>query len=58
MMVSIMYRGWFIHMLERFPKPEDFSQALYSFDVGRNDLHLGLKLMTQEKLKETVDDIR
>ncbi|KAK1574888.1 hypothetical protein Q3G72_000774 [Acer saccharum] len=28
------------------PRPEDFSKALYTFDIGQNDLHSGLKLMT------------
>ncbi|TXG56196.1 hypothetical protein EZV62_017509 [Acer yangbiense] len=39
------------------PRTEDFSKALYTFDIGQNDLHSGLKLMTVEQLKESVSGI-
>ncbi|XP_024024014.1 GDSL esterase/lipase At5g14450 [Morus notabilis] len=39
------------------PRPEDFSKALYSLDIGQNDLHAGLKSMTEEQLKGSFPDI-
>ncbi|XP_062110438.1 GDSL esterase/lipase At5g14450-like [Humulus lupulus] len=33
------------------PRPEDFSKALYTFDIGQNDLHFGFKAMGEEQLK-------
>ncbi|KAM6562325.1 hypothetical protein CsatB_022323 [Cannabis sativa] len=33
------------------PRPEDFSKALYTFDIGQNDLHFGLKATGEEQLK-------
>ncbi|KAK2636597.1 hypothetical protein Ddye_031389 [Dipteronia dyeriana] len=39
------------------PRPDDFSKALYTFDIGQNDLQSGLKLMTEEPLKESVSGI-
>lgn len=38
-------------MKTSLPRPEDFSKALYTFDIGQNDLHFGLKSMTEEQLK-------
>ncbi|GMN33808.1 hypothetical protein TIFTF001_046750 [Ficus carica] len=39
------------------PRPEDFSKALYSFDIGQNDLHAGLKTMTEDQLKASFPNI-
>lgn len=40
------------------PKEEDFSQALYTFDIGQNDLTAGYKLnMSTEQVKAYVPDL-
>ncbi|XP_055806985.1 GDSL esterase/lipase At3g26430-like [Solanum dulcamara] len=40
------------------PKEEDFSQALYSFDIGQNDLTAGYKLnMSTDQVKAYVPDL-
>lgn len=40
------------------PKEEDFSQALYTFDIGQNDLTSGYKLnMSTEQVKAYVPDL-
>ncbi|PON99077.1 Lipase [Trema orientale] len=39
------------------PRPDDFSKALYTFDIGQNDLHFGLKSMTEEQLKASFPNI-
>ena len=39
------------------PRPEDFAKALYTLDIGQNDLHFGLKSMTEEQLKALFPNI-
>ncbi|XP_006357594.1 GDSL esterase/lipase At3g26430-like [Solanum tuberosum] len=40
------------------PKEEDFSQALYTFDIGQNDLTAGYKLnMSTDQVKAYVPDL-
>lgn len=39
------------------PRPEDFSKALYTFDVGQNDLSVGLRTMNNEQLRTAIVDI-
>jgi phospholipase/lecithinase/hemolysin len=40
------------------PKKEYFSQALYTFDIGQNDLTAGLKLnMTSDQIKAYIPDV-
>ncbi|KAM7269715.1 hypothetical protein ACFE04_025212 [Oxalis oulophora] len=39
------------------PKPEDFGKALYTFDIGQNDLHAGFKLMTNKQVVESIPGI-
>lgn len=35
-------------------RPKDFSKALYTFDIGQNDLAIGFQNMTEEQLKATI----
>ncbi|VVB04128.1 unnamed protein product [Arabis nemorensis] len=45
----------FEHLL---PRKEYFSQALYTFDIGQNDLTAGLKLnMTADQIKAYIPDV-
>lgn len=45
----------FGHLL---PRKEYFSQALYTFDIGQNDLTTGLKLnMTTDQIKAYIPDV-
>lgn len=40
------------------PKEDYFSEALYTFDIGQNDLTAGYKLnMTTEQVKAYVPDV-
>lgn len=40
------------------PKEDSFSQALYTFDIGQNDLTAGYKLnLTTEQVKAYVPDV-
>ncbi|CAN7003702.1 unnamed protein product [Brassica oleracea var. botrytis] len=38
-------------------RPKDFSKALYTFDIGQNDLAIGFQNMTEEQLKATIPAI-
>lgn len=55
--------GWFFNQDKKssnrsnLPRPEDFSKALYIFDIGQNDLAAGFRTMTNEKLKAEIPDI-
>ena len=43
---------------ELLPKEEYFSEALYTFDIGQNDLTAGYKLnLTSEQVKAYVPDV-
>ncbi|KAK3183561.1 hypothetical protein Dsin_030847 [Dipteronia sinensis] len=39
------------------PRPRDFSRALYTFDIGQNDLVYGLKHSNEEQVRATIPDI-
>ncbi|KAK3416718.1 hypothetical protein EUGRSUZ_H02485 [Eucalyptus grandis] len=41
----------------RLPLPGDFSNALYTLDIGQNDLHLGFKFMTEEQARASIPNI-
>ncbi|KAB1213142.1 hypothetical protein CJ030_MR5G015864 [Morella rubra] len=38
----------------RLPRPEDFSKALYTLDIGQNDLHAGFSSMTEKQVLESI----
>ncbi|XP_057948791.1 GDSL esterase/lipase At5g14450-like [Malania oleifera] len=37
-----------------FPRPEDFSKALYTMDAGQNDLHAGFLSMAEDEMKASI----
>lgn len=39
------------------PKPESFLRALFTLDIGQNDLHAGLNSLTEEQVKATIPQI-
>lgn len=39
------------------PNPEDFNKAIYTFDIGQNDLSVGFRKMSNEQLLATLPDI-
>lgn len=42
---------------DRLPRPEDFTRALYAFDIGQNDLHAGIISMKEEQVKTYIPTI-
>jgi len=41
----------------KLPVPEEFSKALYTFDIGQNDLSVGFRKMNFDQIRETMPDI-
>ncbi|XVF02571.1 hypothetical protein REPUB_Repub04eG0186100 [Reevesia pubescens] len=41
----------------KLPRPVDFSQALYTFDIGQNDLAAAFKSMTEKQVVKSVPGI-
>lgn len=39
------------------PKPEDFSKALYMFDIGQNDLDAGFRKMSYQQILADIPNI-
>ncbi|PQQ13224.1 GDSL esterase/lipase [Prunus yedoensis var. nudiflora] len=41
----------------RFPRVDDFSKALYTFDIGQNDVAAGIRKMSDEQFQAQIPDI-
>ncbi|KAM7509189.1 hypothetical protein LguiA_019642 [Lonicera macranthoides] len=41
----------------KLPRPVDFSRALYTFDIGQNDLTAGFRTMSEQQLRAAIPDI-
>ncbi|KAJ7970845.1 GDSL esterase/lipase [Quillaja saponaria] len=39
------------------PRPEDFSKALYTFDIGQNDLSYGFQHTSEEQVRASIPNI-
>ena len=44
-------------LIDRLPRPEEFSKALYILDCGQNDLTYGLVNTTVEQVKASIPKI-
>lgn len=42
---------------DKLPRPEDFAKALYTFDIGQNDLSVGFRTMSLDQLRAALPDI-
>ncbi|KAI3730890.1 hypothetical protein L1987_62070 [Smallanthus sonchifolius] len=42
---------------DRLPRSEDYTRALYTFDIGQNDLHAGVTSMKEEHVKKYIPTI-
>ncbi|CAH2072763.1 unnamed protein product, partial [Thlaspi arvense] len=42
---------------EKLPRQDEFAKALYTFDIGQNDLSVGFRTMSFDQLKATIPDI-
>ncbi|KAJ4973251.1 hypothetical protein NE237_006425 [Protea cynaroides] len=43
--------------LPKLPRPSDFSKALYTLDIGQNDLSVGFRTMSDAQLLAAIPDI-
>lgn len=41
----------------KLPVPEEFSKALYTFDIGQNDLSVGFRKMNFDQMRASMPDI-
>lgn len=41
----------------KLPREEDFAKALYTFDIGQNDLSVGFRKTNIDQLRATLPDI-
>lgn len=39
------------------PRPKDFSKALYSFDIGQNDLYYGFEHTNEANVRASIPSI-
>ena len=39
------------------PVPEEFSKALFTIDIGQNDLSAGFRKMTNDQFRKAIPDI-
>jgi len=39
------------------PRPEDFSKALYTIDIGQNDLAHGFQYTSEEQVQRSIPEI-
>ncbi|WCJ30081.1 GDSL esterase/lipase At5g14450 [Euphorbia peplus] len=42
---------------EKLPRTDEFAKALYTFDIGQNDLSVGFRKMSFDQLRATLPDI-
>ncbi|XAR51928.1 Alpha-L-fucosidase [Bertholletia excelsa] len=41
----------------KLPNPDDFSKALYTFDIGQNDLSMSFRSMSDDQLRAEIPDM-
>ena len=41
----------------KLPNPQDFAKALYTFDIGQNDLSVGFRKLSFDQLRAQIPDI-
>ena len=40
-----------------FPRPEDFAKAIYTFDIGQNDIAAAIGMVGKENSQATISNI-
>ncbi|KAK4754779.1 hypothetical protein SAY87_008536 [Trapa incisa] len=51
------FKGGNQQLLGKLPRPQDFSEALYTLDIGQNDLSYGFQYTTQKQVRASIPDI-
>ncbi|KAK4597892.1 hypothetical protein RGQ29_015420 [Quercus rubra] len=55
--IELYKEGRSSYIESSFPRPEDFSKALYTLDIGQNDLHGGFVSMTEKQVLASIPNI-
>ncbi|KDP26685.1 hypothetical protein JCGZ_17843 [Jatropha curcas] len=55
--LELYNQGRTLNVMNKLPRPEDFSKALYTLDIGQNDLHAWIKLMSEKQVVESLPKI-
>ncbi|XP_075657064.1 GDSL esterase/lipase At5g14450-like [Castanea sativa] len=55
--IELYREGRSSYIESSFPRPEDFSKALYTLDIGQNDLHGGFVSMTEKQVLALIPNI-
>ncbi|XP_050208001.1 GDSL esterase/lipase At3g27950-like [Mercurialis annua] len=55
--LELYNQGGGSYVTNSLPMPDDFSKALYTLDIGQNDLHAGFKSMTDKQVLESIPSI-
>ncbi|KAJ8758828.1 hypothetical protein K2173_002607 [Erythroxylum novogranatense] len=55
--IELYGQGRSSYVMSNLPRPEDFSRALYTLDMGQNDLHSAFESMTQEQVLASIPSI-
>ncbi|EEF32344.1 GDSL esterase/lipase At5g14450 [Ricinus communis] len=55
--LELYNQGRSSYVVNSLPRPEDFSKALYTLDIGQNDLHSGFGSMTEKQVLESIPGI-
>ncbi|KAI5654084.1 hypothetical protein M9H77_31271 [Catharanthus roseus] len=54
---AYLYNQANVAQRSRLPRPKDFSKALYTFDIGQNDLADGYRTLGEEELRASLPNI-
>ncbi|KAL0431613.1 UNVERIFIED_CONTAM: GDSL esterase/lipase [Sesamum radiatum] len=54
---EIYHRGRNLSGRRQVPRPQEFSRALYTFDIGQNDLVAGFRQLSTPQLRAAIPDI-
>lgn len=57
LVVNFWLSGRSSYVESSLPRPEDFSKALYTLDIGQNDLHGGFSSMTEKQVLALIPNI-
>uniref|UniRef100_A0A2N9HWK9 Alpha-L-fucosidase n=1 Tax=Fagus sylvatica TaxID=28930 RepID=A0A2N9HWK9_FAGSY len=55
--IELYKEGRSSYVESSLPRPEDFSKALYTLDIGQNDLHGGFSSMTEKQVLALIPNI-
>ncbi|KAK6922293.1 GDSL lipase/esterase [Dillenia turbinata] len=55
--IEVYYQDQSSYAKSNLPRPEEFSKALYTIDIGQNDLDAGFRSMTEKQIQKSIPKI-